>query len=274
MATPAELDAYQSDMDELVGMARRDLMDLYRGVQGNDPQIIRDALLEFLPVLAERYGQVASALAAEWFEGLPSLGWATLAPPVSRSVVEKAFRYRAGGLWGDDPDSVIDALAGNMHLWVRGPARDTIRNSAHLNGRRWVRVPRGEKTCAFCLMLASRSAEWMMSGGPPNSGMNWLYTSRWEAQHRGRGQTQDKYHDWCDCAIVPVNGPSEVPWDPEPFYAVYNAAAEAVGDRADTSAILAQIRRDFPDAVNDGVHAKPHQVQEPAAAMAEAMHQN
>lgn len=53
----------------------------------------------------------------------------------------------------------------------------------------WARVLTGLESCGFCAMLASR--------GP-------VYGTEWLAQHRGRNQQENKYHDGCDCLIVPV----------------------------------------------------------------------
>lgn len=53
----------------------------------------------------------------------------------------------------------------------------------------WARVLTGLESCGFCAMLASR--------GP-------VYGTEWLAQHRGRNQQENKYHDGCDCLLVPV----------------------------------------------------------------------
>ncbi|MGX9297729.1 hypothetical protein [Tsukamurella paurometabola] len=48
----------------------------------------------------------------------------------------------------------------------------------------WARVLTGAENCAFCVMLASR--------GP-------VYKTARDAQHRGRNQIDDTYHNNCDC---------------------------------------------------------------------------
>ncbi|MGZ9829872.1 VG15 protein [Tsukamurella ocularis] len=48
----------------------------------------------------------------------------------------------------------------------------------------WARVLTGAENCAFCVMLASR--------GP-------VYKTERTAQHRGRNQVDDTYHNNCDC---------------------------------------------------------------------------
>ena len=66
---------------------------------------------------------------------------------------------------------------------------------------RWARVPRGAKTCAFCLMLASRG---------------FAYLSEDAA---GR---QMQYHADCDCDIVPSWGSAKLKdYDPDKYYEMY-----------------------------------------------------
>lgn len=50
----------------------------------------------------------------------------------------------------------------------------------------WARVLTGRSSCGFCVMLASR--------GP-------VYSS---VHHAGKGQGRDKFHNNCDCVVVPV----------------------------------------------------------------------
>lgn len=238
MATAQDLDEYREGIERLTKDAQRDLLQLYRSLVGQDPQTIRDALIRYVPVLTEQYGSAAGALAAEWFESLPTMGWASTAPPVAASIMEGQLRYRAGKLWTGDEASAIAAISKDLSEWVQRPGRHTIQVSAQNNRTGWVRVPRGQKTCAFCLVLASRSAEW-------------IYNSKESAKYRRRDG--EKYHPVCDCQIVPANGTSDIPWDPDPFYAVYEAAVVSAGT-TDTDAVLAEIRRLFPDTVTDGVH--------------------
>lgn len=238
MATAQDLEEYRTKIGRLTRDAQRDLMQIYQGLLGQGPQAIRDALLQYLPVLAEQYGSAAAALAAEWFESLPTMGWATTAPPVPASIVEGQFRYRAGGLWLEDDAATVRAISQDLSEWVMRPGRHTVQFSAQNNQKGWVRVPRGPRTCAFCLMLASRSAEW-------------IYNTKKAALTRRRDG--ERYHGDCNCQVVPAGGTDDIPWDPEPYYAVYEAAVVSAGS-TDTADVLAEIRRKFPDIVTDGVH--------------------
>lgn len=98
---------------------------------------------------------------------------------------------------------------------------------------RWARVPRGAKTCAFCLMLASRG---------------FAYLSEDAA---GR---QMQYHADCDCDIVPSWGSVKLKdYDPDKYYEMYQAAEAAAGENGDWHDALAQLRRIYHDDVKDGV---------------------
>ena len=69
--------------------------------------------------------------------------------------------------------------------------RDAVADTAEAAGGSvgWARVLSGAENCGFCVMLASR--------GP-------VYRSAYAAQHRGKGQRENSFHDHCDCAVVLV----------------------------------------------------------------------
>ncbi|QRY61480.1 hypothetical protein JVX90_13770 [Gordonia sp. PDNC005] len=78
---------------------------------------------------------------------------------------------------------------------IEQAARDTVKAAVEAEEERsgdpigWARVLTGAESCGFCAMLASR--------GP-------IYKTEETAQRRGKNQEEDKYHDGCDCLIVPV----------------------------------------------------------------------
>ena len=84
-------------------------------------------------------------------------------------------------------DSLGKRLARHAHQAGRDAVQDTAEHSGDTVG--WARVLSGAENCGFCVMLASR--------GP-------VYWTARAAQHRGKGQEQDKFHDNCDCAVVLV----------------------------------------------------------------------
>lgn len=238
MATAADLAALRAADQELSLRAELELEDLFRSLAGQPAGAVRDALLVVMPAIVEEYGGAASAVAAEWYESVGG-NRAHLVAPVPAVEVEERVRYRAGHLWAAGGVAAASkTLRMDANEFVRRPGRHTIQYSAERNGQRWVRVPRGERTCSFCLTLASRSAEWM-------------YITERTAGRRVRDG--EPYHGDCDCECVMADAPSDVPWDPEPYYQMYDTAAGIVGNRSDTKSILQVIRREFPDQVTDGV---------------------
>jgi hypothetical protein len=95
---------------------------------------------------------------------------------------------------------------------------------------RWARVPRGAVTCAFCLMLASRGFAYLSdeSAGLHNS-----------------------FHTHCDCDIVPSWGKQTLAGYDQNLYA--NMWRRATSGNTNYRKGLEQLRRLFPQQVNDGV---------------------
>lgn len=236
MATEREVWELADAYNKLSSRAQSEIASLFNSLKGLPPEQIRNALLEIVPFLVADFGQSAAAVAAEWFEATTGQR-ATLASTVDTEDVARIVRYRAGNLWTPEPASMLTALAVDVDKYVKLPGRNTLFRSARQNNMRYARQPRGAKTCAFCLMLAGRDAEW-------------LYTSKRSAGERGSG---NEFHGDCDCAVIPVSGESDLPFDPEGYFTVYRAATDAVGSRANTKEILMHIRREFPDLVTDVV---------------------
>lgn len=238
--------ASAADLSELVAA---ELAAYFAALDLSRPEAVRDALLEFMPLLIAEYGQTAQALAMEWYEQLrfesgPSTGFLVAAPLVASITperVEAKVRYLAGKLWTPDPRSILAGLTLAADKYVKQYGRDTIASNADRDGASWARVPTGSKTCAWCLILASRDA---------------VYLSEQTALTRADG---DRYHGFCDCEAVPIWGPDDYPegYLPDDYYDMYRAAREAAGS-GHMKDIAAALRREFPDAVNDGIFAHTH----------------
>lgn len=234
-----------------LGTARRRIVELVQGQLAgffaalplSNPERSRDALLEYLPLLVDQFGPVAEQVALEWYEGVRGNGYMPISSPnqVPRAAIEAKVRYQAGHLFGGDPAATLAGLSSSLAKYVSQPGRDAIAFNAEREGIRYARVPRGEKTCAFCLMLASRTDLW-------------LYTSQKTANFDLKNG--EKFHGGkCDCEVVPVESEDDFP-DPHlrrERFEMYRQATDAVGSRNDTSSILMYMRREFPDQLTDGV---------------------
>lgn len=234
MATRADVDAYRRSQADVVTLARRELVAWWSTLDVSDADAVARALEVFLPELVAAYGDVASTVAADWYDDLraqaPAHGGyrATLADPLPVEQVRATARWGAGPLFSvaPDPDKALSLIGGAIQRYVQQGGRDTLaRNASRDPARpRWARVPSGVETCAFCLMLASRG---------------FAYHTRQSAGE------MTQFHDLCDCQIVPDWSPTPAldGYDPDRLYEQYLAArAEAGGS---TKAILAQLREDL-----------------------------
>ncbi|WP_028265927.1 VG15 protein [Arthrobacter sp. MA-N2] len=206
------------------------------------PEAVRDALLEFVPLLVSEYGSVAESLALDYYDELRAASGAAGvfraaagAAGIPASAVEAKVRYLAGQLWTPDPAAMLGGLLTAADKYVKQPGRDAIASNAKREGARWARVPSGAKTCAWCLVLASRDA---------------VYGSE-----KAAGGPGHRYHGLCDCIPTRIASAEDYPpgYLPDDYLAMYEAARaeSASGDLKDISAAF---RRLHPDIVNDGVH--------------------
>lgn len=236
MADRSAVDRQRRAQASVRRLAQRDLRAFFESLDLSRPEAARDALLQFVPTLTDRYGNVAATLAADYFDELradakvPGMFRATLAPTAPVDQAQGSVRYAAGNLFTDDPAGALPLLAQAVGRFVLAPGRQTFADATGADPAhpRWARVPAGAQTCAFCVMLASRG---------------FVYRSEKSADVRSRDQ--DRYHSDCDCTAVAdwSDDPVLEGYDPDALYAMYSQARAANGDDVfDTSGILAQMR--------------------------------
>lgn len=204
----------------------------------------RDALLELVPALIDKYGNIASEAAAQWYEQVRAKWFAdddyeaVVADLIGHDALTSSIRAKANMLWpkdeGYDPEGYLRYLTEVVDRNVKRGGRSTIIANGRRDMRipRFARVPSGVKTCAFCSMLASRG---------------FVYLS---AETAG---TLGQYHADCDCEIVPSwdKSPKVEGYDPEALYKDYELARNQAGDDPTTADILAAMRRQ-PNKYTDG----------------------
>lgn len=182
---------------------KRDLAGFWSSLDLARPERARDALLEFVPVLVQTYGESAAVVAADWYddmrltERVPGRFRAVMATPMAAPYVQQRVRFAAQHLFTDTPGQMLAFLDGAADKYVLQAGRDTIRQSSIRDPRAagWHRETRPSSTfaagCGFCRVLAGR-------GG--------VY--KWDAAPFAA-------HDDCHCVAVPswdVDAP-EVPAD-------------------------------------------------------------
>ena len=159
MTDNRQLDQLQASQARAVELARRDLAKLWGTLQQLSPEWQRDMLLDYVPQLVAKYGDLAAQAAYEWYmrvrgESVPESWEYDLSDSFPGDGIDKTIRWQAGHLW-TDPQTMQAYLVGAMQRWVMYSGRETIARLCEHDPSepRYARVPRGEKTCGFCTML-------------------------------------------------------------------------------------------------------------------------
>lgn len=206
--------------------------------------------------IVSRFGQASAAVAAQFYDdqrstaSVPGQYTAALADPLPERMLDKIVTSAFLG----GPETVDHTHAGDpaqttsdLPVEERVPARldDSLQRLVLQPGRetiahntvkdpvrpRYVRVPQGATTCAFCVLLASRQINAKFSG----------YASAARA-----GGDAKKYHKHCDCEAVPIfpgQDVTEVSPNITDYQDMYHKAAADAGTRADAKKVLASMRK-------------------------------
>lgn len=229
-------------------LARTDLGKLWDNLKGLGARTQRDLLLETIPALVERHGDIAATAAAEWYEKVRRKDTgqaryeAVLAECFPSQAVQDSIRWKAGVLW-DDPEQMARFLMNATDRWVKYSGRATIMQNVSRDRARYAIVPQG-KTCAWCTMLASRGFD-----------------------YRDLDTARASMHEHCDCQPCPqwdVKQTIIAGYDPDAMYSRYLQAWEAVNGKDkpayldanadEQSRILTVMRRQHPSEYTDGEH--------------------
>lgn len=192
MVAASEVARFKAANAGIVRLMRKDLDAFWAGLDKRRPAVARDALLEFLPLLTDTYGDMAATVAADWYDDLREAAQvpgppfrASPADLVPEEVVQQRARFGAQHLWTPNPEQTLTFLSSAMSGYVLQPGRETIARSADRDPKAsgWQRIARPDG-CGFCRMLAQRGAVY-----------------KWSSVDFGA-------HDDCNCASAPS-------WDPD-----------------------------------------------------------
>lgn len=244
MADPG-LDRFREANTGLSALVSDELAGFFGALNLGKPEASRNALLEFVPLLVDQYGSVSESLALDRYDeqrvesgagGTFRASAPTGGIPIE--AVESKVRYLAGKLWETEPDLMLGDLSTAVDKYVKQPGRAVFSSNARREGARWARVPSGAKTCAFCLLLASRDA---------------AYISR---QSASQGKDGSRYHGACNCVATRIGRDDEYPpgYLPAESYEMYQTARDDA-ESTSVSDIAASMRRLYPEYLTDGVHA-------------------
>lgn len=255
---PAEIDAQAARYAALRALAAQQLTSLWPRVDFTSDRAA-DAVTALYRAVVAQFGSMAATLAADFYDerraekGLRRRYRATVAEPVDPDrvgrIVTSAFlgdpepldvgqRRRVSHVRTSElpvEQRVPARLDQSLSRLVMEPGRATVARNvdADPSGATWIRVPTGETTCEFCIMLASRELGRRFGG----------YSSRERALFDENG---DKFHTNCDCeavAVFPGDDVHQLSPNLRRYKKIYEKGAANAGTRADTKRILAEMRK-------------------------------
>lgn len=225
MATRHQVNQFQTNLNVLVDLACDDLNDLWEGVDTSDAYAVRHFLERVMPDLIDTYGSTAALLAADYYDATTNTfdkaTAAVLDDSIQAGQVQASTRWAIEPLFGDpDAAQALANLNQVIDRLVKQSARNTIHESCARDGITYARVPSGDETCAFCLMLASR--------GPAYG------------TEKTAGGDGNEYHADCDCVPTPMMWGDEYPdgYDPDELYDMYKAVHESGMTGADAATAM------------------------------------
>ena len=222
-------------LDAASTAAQRSVQVVWADLAGPDGDVpMKELLSKMTQIIENAHGSV-TVLGSDVFKAqAQNLG---ITPKIVASPNPPASQIESVVGWATSTDKKMENLQGATDRIVKQAYRDVVQNSAIASGAGWARVPSGAKTCAFCLILASR-------GG--------VYRSKYAAEFID--QYGHKYHAGCDCVPVLVRSAKDYPegYDPDAMYKMYSKAASSVKS-SDIHDITGALRRMYPDNLSDGV---------------------
>lgn len=160
MAISNQVAPFRAANTALTGKVEADLAKFWSRMNLSRVDNATNALLDVVPLLTQKYGEVAATIAADWYELLRADAKvkgakyrALTADPVAVEVSRKSVQSAAVFLWTPDPEQTLRALQGTVGRHVLQAGRDTLTVNAvrDPSAEGWVRVGNGE--CDWCANL-------------------------------------------------------------------------------------------------------------------------
>lgn len=246
MTSQADFDRFVAAQRGVRRLALRDLAAWWTTVESLPPSEAQAAAAEFLPILAQTYGEVSATAAADFYDAARASSpaargrfTASLASPEAAQRASRQVQWATSPLFDGDPATALSRMSSTVDAAALQDGRNTVmfNNGRDPSTPRWARVPVG-KTCAWCLMLASRGAVYR--------------TAESAGQYR-------EFHSKCDCQATPSwdHGKDLPPsYDEGDLFGLYDRARADAGT-GNPKDITAAIRRlDGGIHVEDGVRVR------------------
>lgn len=203
--------------DDVASRVEAELRRVLARVDLTNPLVAREVLFEVIPPLVEKWGNVAAAVSAEWFEefratqGVSGAFSAALADTVPLEQVNGRLGFatrESGHLFAGQVGEFENFLSLMVNEYAMKPGHDTVAYNAKRDKAAFARVPE-PGACKWCLMLASRGFAY----------------SRKTVDQTSDGE---RFHGHCRCHAMPIYDETrarvEYGYDPERFYAEYLAS--------------------------------------------------
>ena len=172
MATPGQVDEFRDANAELIAQVEDRLDEFWASAGSGDPVSALNALLNFVPLLTQEFGELAAEVAMGWFEELrfdaidqgliAAVGRATSfevvrTDPVILEISAASASYWQHRLATDGPDVVFSSIKDDTTKAVRQSGRQAIGRNADRDpaARGWQRLTR-PGACRFCRALSDR----------------------------------------------------------------------------------------------------------------------
>lgn len=158
-----------------------------------------NAMIDIATAIAQKYGEAAATLAAEYYDGMAELAGKILpyAEPAETATVHEVAKAVVGTAKTGNPEIVSGAVS----RLVKMAGVDTTMYNAIRDGAEWAWIPQGE-TCAFCIALASRgwqtaSRKALKNGHAEHIHANCdcTYAIRWDSNTEVAGYDPEVYRD-------------------------------------------------------------------------------
>ncbi len=192
-------------------------------------------LISLVTEIATAYGEISGVAAADFYDYMVALAGTRLPaavpvdPTLPREQVEKLVVWATAPLRFAEPlpDIAQQRVIGMTQRLAHQPGDLTTYRMCARDGVRWARVPQG-KTCAWCMMLASRGA---------------VYVSEETAR-----RSTPRRHTHCDCAVIPVPRDDDLPGINRELHDEWQQATR--GERNQLQAWRAYVRETYPGEVH------------------------
>lgn len=164
MASVAEA---RQGLNDLTRLSGAELRRYWIKLANLPPDAVRDALMELLPLLADKYGAAAASLAADWYDDYRAESEVRGSFRAEPAPLPGSARFEALARWGvdplfrstPDPAAALTLIAGGMQRTIADAHRMTVVESSLRDpaAEGWRRIGQGDN-CGFCNMLIARGA--------------------------------------------------------------------------------------------------------------------